>query len=239
MRLDLYLYISGLAKSRTHAQNLIKLGRVLVNGAPANKASTEITPETLVEVSQTDDFASLGGIKLIKALEDFGINPAGKTVIDIGASNGGFTDVMLKRGAAKVYAVDVGECALPPELATDGRVVVKDKLNARYLSFEDIGIKADIIVVDVSFISLKLVIPALTQFLKHDSSLVALIKPQFEVGKKFLTKSGIANKSAAEKAVKEISDFCISLGLRVSGITTAPKPFADKNQEYFIHCFGA
>ena len=119
----------------------------------------------------------MGGIKLVKALEDFGINPAGKTVIDIGASNGGFTDVMLKRGAAKVYAVDVGECALPPELATDGRVVVKDKLNARYLSFEDIGIKADIIVVDVSFISLKLVISALTQFLKHDSSLVALIKP--------------------------------------------------------------
>lgn len=237
MRLDLYLYIKGCARSRTHAANLIKLGRVAVDGKPALKASQEINEESIVEVSEICDFVSLGGIKLDKALDDFGICPKGMVAIDIGASNGGFTDVLLKRGADKVYAVDVGSCALPAELAEDGRVYVKDKINARYLTFEDIGIFADIIVVDVSFISLKLIIPALLQFMKHNTALVALIKPQFEVGKKALSKSGIVqNKKQAENAVKDISRFCTDLGLSVIGITEAPKPFEDKNQEYFIYC---
>lgn len=239
MRLDIYLHISGLARSRTHAANLIKLGKITVDGLTATKASYEINANSLVEVSETNSFASLGGIKLNKALDDFGIDLSGKTAIDIGASNGGFTDVLLRRGAHKVFAVDVGQCALPKELAEDDRVCVKDKINARYINFEDIGIFADIITIDVSFISLKLVIPSLLQFLRPSSAIVALVKPQFEVGKKSLTKSGIVqNKKQAEGALKEIASFCAELGLTVVGTTQAPRPFESKNQEYFIYCLG-
>lgn len=237
IRLDVYLYISGLARSRTHAANLVKLGKVKVNGTAAAKTSCEIYPNSIVEVSKEDDYVSLGGLKLDKAINYFKLCITGKTAIDIGAANGGFTDVLLKRGASKVYAVDVGDCALPQELVLDSRVEVKDRLNARYLAFEDIGIKADIITVDVSFISLKLIIPALLQFLKPCSVMVMLIKPQFEAGRNALTKSGIITcKKTADKVVRDVSDFCTAAGLSVLGVTEAPRPFADKNQEYLICC---
>lgn len=237
IRLDVYLYISGLARSRTHAANLIKLGKVKLNGAIATKTSCEVNPNSIVEVSKEDDYVSLGGLKLNKAITHFKLDITGKTAIDIGAANGGFTDVLLKRGASKVYAVDVGDCALPQELVADSRVEIKDRLNARYLSFEDIGIKADIITVDVSFISLKLIIPALLQFLKPESIMVMLIKPQFEAGRAALTKSGIVtSKKVATKVIDDISSFCTAAGLFVVGVTEAPRPFADKNQEYLICC---
>lgn len=239
IRLDVYLYLNGYARSRTHAANLIKLGKVTLDGAPATKVSQLVLPGAAVSVSRDDNFASLGGIKLNDAMNKFGITCQGAVAIDIGASNGGFTDVLLRRGAAKVYAVDVGECALPPDILQDERVAVRDKLNARYLSFEDIGVKADLIVVDVSFISLKLILPPLMQFVKPLTSVVALIKPQFEAGRAALDKDGILKKKATgEKVVREIEAFCSALGLNVLGTIEAPHPFEDKNQEYFIHCTG-
>lgn len=234
-RLDLWLYQNGFARSRTHAANLIKLGRVLINGKAVQKAGMEIRLKDKVKVIEGDDFASLGGIKLKKALDGFSIDLNNKIAVDIGASNGGFTDVMLKAGAKKVYAVDVAKCALPKELTDDERVVVKDCLNARYLTFEDLGIFADFISIDVSFISLTYIVPCLIQFLKTESRMVALIKPQFEVGKAQLTKNGIVKSKKAEKsAVKEIEKFFIGLGFYVEGILEAPHPFAEKNQEYLI-----
>lgn len=235
MRLDVYLFTMQYARSRTHALNLIKRGQVTVNGVIAAKGSTEVTDSDAITVNYDEDFASLGGIKLKRAIDYFKLDVGGKIAIDIGASNGGFTDVLLKEGAKRVYAVDVSECALPAELATDERVVIKDKINARYITFEDIGVKADLITVDVSFISLKLIIPALTQFFTENTYLIALIKPQFEVGKSALSKKGIViSKKDEQKALKDVCDFCVALGLHVYGLTAAPHPFKDKNQEYLL-----
>ncbi|MFA5449843.1 MAG: TlyA family RNA methyltransferase [Clostridia bacterium] len=237
MRLDFYLFAAGYARSRTHAANLIKLGRVSINGVKELKPSREILPDKdVISLDNSNDFASLGGLKLQKALEVFKISALGKVAIDIGASNGGFTDVLLKEGASRVFAVDVSENAFDEELKADERVVVKDRLNARYLDFEDIGIKADIITVDVSFISLKLIIPSLLKFKSHGGAIIALVKPQFEVGSKQLSKRGLVkNKRTAEKSVEEVAEFCRTLGLQIAGVTQAPRPFADKNQEYFLH----
>lgn len=233
MRLDSYLSETGMARSRTHAKNLIVIGKVSINGKIAQKASEEVVVGDKIEVDLSEDYSSLGGIKLKRALEYFNIDPENKICIDIGASNGGFTDVMLKGGAKKVFCVDIGECALPPEMSADERVHVKDRLNARYIAFEDIGIKADLISVDVSFISLKLVIPALIQFMHRESVLVTLIKPQFEVGPKYLPKSGIVkNAKAIEKAIGDVIAFAAANGLKCMGYTSAPHPFPDKNREY-------
>ncbi len=236
MRLDLYLTEIGFSRSRTHAQNLIKLGKVIVDGIIVTKASMDINGLEKIEVDNRDDFASLGGLKLQKALKHFNLNVNNKTCIDIGASNGGFTDVLLRGGAKKVYAVDIGECALPPEMANDDRIVVKDKLNARYLNFEDIGVKADVITIDVSFISLTMVLPALMQFLDENSVIIALIKPQFEVGKAMLTKTGIVkNQKAVDMAIKKIEEFSKALGLHQKKVIEAPHPFDYKNKEYLIY----
>ena len=235
MRLDVYLAETGLARSRTHADNLIKLGKVFVNGVPEGKPSRNVSDAETVTVDRADDYASLGGLKLVKAFDCFGISPAGKVCIDIGASNGGFTDVMLRGGARKVYCVDIGECALPEEMRSDERVAVRDRLNARYLSFEDIGIKADIVTVDVSFISLTYILPALVQFLDKDSVIIALVKPQFEVGRAELTKSGIVkSRRAALKAVENVKTFAGQLGLLSSDTAEAPHPFVNKNYEYLV-----
>jgi len=239
IRVDMFLFLYGYAQSRTHAANLIKLGKVLLDGKIAVKPSQIVSPETEIAVSRNEDFASLGGIKLNDALDKFRISCEGMVAVDIGASNGGFTDVLLRRGAAKVFAVDVGDCALPPQLAEDGRVEVRDNLNARFISFDDIGVKADLLVIDVSFISLKLILPSLMQFVKPLTSLVALVKPQYEAGRAALTKSGILrNKSAGTRIVAEIASFCEGLGLTILGTIEAPHPFENKNQEYFIHCAG-
>ena len=180
MRLDKYLFDNGLAESRTRAANLIALGRVSVNGKTVSKCSFDV--ETKDEVIVTENYeASLGGIKLIKALESFAIEPKGKVCLDVGASNGGFTDVLLKNGARKVYCLDVGECALPERLKKDSRVEIIDKTNARF------------------------------------------------------TKKGIVkNEKLRLSAVKSVEQFCKELGLAEEGLTEAPHPFEEKNQEYLI-----
>ena len=235
MRIDLFLFEHGLCKSRTHAQNLIKLGKIIVNDIVISKSSMEVDENDKIIVDNKDDFASLGGLKLQKALNHYKVDVTNKICIDIGASNGGFTDVLLRAGASKVYAVDIGECALPQEMINDDRVVVKDKINARYLTFEDIGIKADIITIDVSFISLTMILPVLTQFLDKNSIIIALIKPQFEVGKSMLTKTGIVkSQKATDQAIKKILDFARGLSLLNKPIIEAPHPFEYKNKEYLV-----
>ena len=233
MRLDNRIFDLGLASSRTHAKNLILTGKVFINGEKIFKPAFEVPENAEISVDRAEDYSSLGGIKLKNAFEKFGISSNDKICIDIGASNGGFTDVMLRGGAKKVYAVDVGECALPDELIADGRVEVRDRLNARYLTFEDIGLKADLITVDVSFISLKLILPALIQFMTADSRLIALIKPQFELGKSALSKSGVVkNPKLYQKAVDDVVAFAASIGLKNSGVIEVPRLFNDKNREY-------
>ncbi len=235
MRIDLYLTEIGLSRSRTHAQNLIKLGKVVANGSIVTKPSLEVDESTVITVDEKDDFASLGGIKLQKALQTFKIDVKNKVCLDVGASNGGFTDVLLRGGAKKVFALDIGECALPSEMVEDERVVVKDRLNARYLTFEDIGLKIDVITVDVSFISLTLILPALTQFLDEKSVIIALIKPQFEVGKSMLTKTGIVkSQKAVNQAIDKIVAFAKQLNLKAEKVIEAPHPFENKNLEYLI-----
>ncbi len=234
MRLDKYLFDNGLAESRTRAANLIALGRVSVNGKTVSKCSFDVEKKDEVIVTENYE-ASLGGIKLIKALESFAIEPKGKVCLDVGASNGGFTDVLLKNGARKVYCLDVGECALPERLKKDSRVEIMDKTNARFIKKEQFTVIPQIAVVDVSFISLKLVLGPISEVLTQDGIIIALIKPQFECSAKDLTKKGIVkNEKLRLSAVKSVEQFCKELGLAEEGLTEAPHPFEEKNQEYLI-----
>lgn len=191
MRLDLYLTEMLGIETRSKAQNLIKLGRVLVNGEVADKAGVDVNNKS-VELLSVMEYASMGGYKLAKAANEFGIVFKGLTVADIGASNGGFTSVLLQKDCAKVYAVDVGECALPSEIRNDMRVIVRDRTNARELKIDVFdGKSVDAAVIDVSFISLKTVLQSVAHCVKNGGFIVALIKPQFEVGKKYLSKRAL------------------------------------------------
>lgn len=231
MRLDVYLVEVLGVPTRSKAQNLIKLGRVTLDGVTASKAGLDVTDKH-VAISVQMEYASMGGYKLAKALDEFKLNIADRVCADIGASNGGFTSVLLSRGCAKVYAVDVGDCALPDELISDRRVIVRDRLNARELSAAVLGEAVDIAVADVSFISLRLILDNIASIVKSGGSVVALIKPQFEVGKKFLSKKGIViDSKAREKAVAAVINCAELCGLRHIATTTAPE-FANKNLEY-------
>lgn len=236
MRLDVYLFSTGQARSRTHAANLIQLNRVTVNGVLETRAAREITESDRVETAAEEDYASLGGVKLAAGIRHFDLMLQDKIAVDIGAANGGFTDVLLKNGAKRVYAVDVGDCALPDFLKEDAHIVVKDRINARYITPADIGEPADCIVVDVSFISLTLIVPALLPLLKADGILLLLVKPQFEAGKKALTKTGIVkSEKEALASVEKVRAFCLSLGLKEKGTLPAPHPFQNKNKEYLLY----
>lgn len=234
MRLDKFLFEKGLAESRTRASNLIALKRVSVNGNIAEKPSIEVTEEDKIEVSEDYD-ASLGGLKLEKALQAFRVDPSETVCLDVGASNGGFTDVLLKKGAKKVYCLDVGECALPERLKKNDRIVIMDRTNARFVKKENFPIFPEIAVVDVSFISLKLVLGPIAEVLADGGIIIVLIKPQFECSAKDLTKKGIVkNEKIRLKAVESVKRFCESLSLSVGGTIEAPHPFENKNQEYLI-----
>ena len=234
MRLDVYLTETKSVRSRSRAKNLILMGFVNVDGKIIKKAAYEVNENNKVEIT-IDDFASLGAFKLKKALEEFDYEVAGKICMDIGASNGGFTETLLKNGAAKVYCVDVGECALPDYLKNDSRVAVKDKLNARFITQSDIPEKINLIVIDVSFISLRLIIPNMKQFLCDDGAIIALIKPQFEATKKQLNKKGIIKSDIeARNIVDKIAEFCALQGYKIKGQTPIPRLFEDKNPEWLI-----
>ena len=235
MRIDTYLFQNNKYSSRTKAAEAIARGEVFVNGKAVKKPSLEVEETDKIEIiATTQTFVSNGGYKLEKAFEDFRFSADGLTFADVGASTGGFTDCLLKRGAKKVFAIDVGESLLSSELKQDDRVVVIDNYNARNLNSETLGELVDGVVCDVSFISLTYVLAQIYSVLKENGFAVVLIKPQFECGKKELNKNGIVtDKKARANCIKKILDFASAVGFCPTNLTNAPiKP--DKNREYLL-----
>lgn len=237
MRLDVYLTENNLTDSRTRAKNLIVLHNVSVNGKITDKVSYEVKEGDNVEIITNYD-ASLGGLKLRGAIETFSIDIADKDCLDIGASNGGFCDVLLEKGAKRIIALDVAECALPDKLRLNDKIFIKDRTNAKKLKKVDLPFLPELISVDVSFISLTQVLPSIYDCLKDNGKAICLIKPQFECGRKALSKKGIVtNEKEIQKAIDNITRFAVQLGFTVLGTCPAPHPFDNKNQEYFIYLF--
>ncbi len=234
MRLDLFLVENHLAETRTRAKNLIELKKVSVNGKIIDKPACFVTEKDAVTLSE-DYGASLGGLKLQEAFRHRPIDLTGKRCLDIGAANGGFCDVLLQNGAARVIALDVGECALPDRLRDDERIIIMDKTNARFLKKEDLPYTPDFISVDVSFISLTQILPTVATSLADGAVAVCLVKPQFECGKKALSKTGIVTDKKAEKqALDFVMQTARALSLTPIDFCPAPHPFDKKNQEYLL-----
>ena len=234
-RLDLVLVERGLCETRSKAQSLIMARRILVNGQHVDKAGANVADDDELRIEELEHpWVGRGGMKLAHALREFGISIEGKICADIGASTGGFTDVMLKSGAKKVYAVDVGYGQLDASLRNDPRVVNREKVNARYLSVADFEDTIAFVSIDVSFISLKLILPAVATFLHGE--LVALIKPQFEVGKGDVGKGGIVRDEAKRvAAVDAVVAFARDTGFDVRGVIESPIKGAEGNVEYLMH----
>lgn len=236
-RLDVLLVEKGLVDTRARARAVIMAGSVFVAGERVDKAGALVKDAAeIVLRGETLKYVSRGGLKLEAALDAFGVDVTGMTAVDIGSSTGGFTDCLLRRGASKVYAVDAGRGQLDWKLRNDPHVVSMEKFNARYLKPEDIGGEpAGIAVVDVSFISLTKIIPPAAGVLAPGGVLIALIKPQFEVGKGEVGKGGIVRDEAKRREVVDrITDFISGLGLDVKGVVESPVTGADGNVEYLI-----
>lgn len=238
LRLDVALVERGLVDSRTKAQSLIMARRVKVNGQFADKAGAQVLADDVLEITELEHpFVGRGGMKLDHALKQFSISVEDRVCLDIGASTGGFTDVMLKHGARKVFAVDVGYGQLDQTLRVDPRVVVREKTNARYLELEDFQEPVDFISIDVSFISLELILPAARRILRPDGELIALIKPQFEVGKKDIGKGGIVrDREKRDLVVERIRSFAATLGFSVAGVIESPIKGMEGNVEFLMWC---
>lgn len=231
-RLDTQLVARGLTESREKAKRLILAGVVRVNGQRAGKPSDLITDDARLEIDVAEKFVSRGGHKLEAAFAAFPIDCAAKSCLDIGASTGGFTDCLLQRGARSVRAVDVGKGQLAWKLRQDPRVTIEDQTNARSLTGEVV----DLITIDVSFISLTKVLPAAVKLLRSGGHLIALIKPQFEAGRKFVSKGGVVRDSAVHERVKtQVAEFATStLGLRLLGFCDSPLLGPAGNKEFLI-----
>ncbi|MDX2044851.1 MAG: TlyA family RNA methyltransferase [Acidobacteriota bacterium] len=237
-RLDKLLVERGLVETRAKAQALILAGQVFSNEQRLEKAGQLVAVEAPMLVKETMPFVSRGGLKLAAALDHFGVNVTGKICLDIGASTGGFTDCLLQRGAARVVAVDVGHGQLDWKLRQDARVEVREQINARYLQPGDFAEKFDLVVGDVSFISLTKILPVVPALVQPSALVVMLIKPQFEVGREEVGKGGIVRDEAAQqRVVNEIVAFADSIGLRSRGVIDSPIYGADGNREFLV-CFG-
>jgi 23S rRNA (cytidine1920-2'-O)/16S rRNA (cytidine1409-2'-O)-methyltransferase len=239
--LDVELVRRGLARSRTEAADLVAAGRVKVAGQLATKSATAVGPDDPLVVVPDDEgpaYASRGGHKLAGALAAFeprGLSVSGRRCLDAGASTGGFTDVLLRAGAATVTAVDVGYGQLAWALRTDPRVVVLDRTNVRDLTGELVGGLIDVVVADLSFISLRIVLPALAGVSAPDADLVVMVKPQFEVGRERVGSGGVVRDPAARiDAVRSVAMSAGGLGLGVRGVTASPLPGPAGNVEYFL-----
>ena len=235
-RLDIQLVARGLADSREKAKRFILAGAVRVNGQLAHKPSELVDEDAALVVEAADKYASRGGHKLQAALDAFHISCEGATCADLGASTGGFTDCLLQRGATRVHAVDVGKGQLGWKLRQDSRVIVHDELNARNLTATDLGEQVDLVTIDVSFISLTKVLPAAVSILRRAGTLVALIKPQFEAGKKLVKKGGVVRDSQVHQAVtKTIQEYSTTtLGLTLLGVIESPLLGSAGNKEFLI-----
>jgi 23S rRNA (cytidine1920-2'-O)/16S rRNA (cytidine1409-2'-O)-methyltransferase len=227
-RLDVLVVERGLAESRTKAQALILAGQVVVGDQRVDKPGALVPVESELRLKgEVLPYVSRGGLKLKAAIERFGLDLRGRVAADIGASTGGFTDCMLQEGATRVHAIDVGYGQLHEKLRTDARVRSRERVNARYLTAEDLPEPVDVVVIDVSFISLTQVLPAVLPFLKSKGLLVALVKPQFEVGPAKVGKGGVVKDPAArQEAIDSISAFVREQGLTVRGVmdSTVPGP---------------
>ncbi|RBP45274.1 23S rRNA (cytidine1920-2'-O)/16S rRNA (cytidine1409-2'-O)-methyltransferase [Roseimicrobium gellanilyticum] len=233
-RLDHLLVARGLCESREKGKRLILAGDVLVNDEPITKAGHLVPEDAEIRIKAQPKYVSRGGFKMEGALEHFGIDVTGKTCLDVGASTGGFTDCLLQRGAVKVHAFDVGTNQLVWKLRNDPRVVSRENYNVRHLNKEDVPDPVDLIVADVSFISLTLVLPPAFQTLKSGGQAVVLIKPQFELSKEEIGKGGIVREKALhEKACKKIEDFARSQsGWEWRGLMESPIQGTDGNREF-------
>lgn len=238
IRLDQELVTRGLARSRTEAAKLLAAGRVLLAGHPVTKASKKVSTadELTVLPSDGEEYVSRAGHKLAGALDVFTtINPAGLRCLDAGASTGGFSDVLLRRGAEHVVAADVGHGQLVAEIRNNARVSVHEGLNVRYLTPEDIGGVVDLVVADLSFISLRLVIDALAGATKPGGSLVLMVKPQFEVGREHLNRTGVVtDPQLRQSSVEAVIVSARSAGLYLQGLARSPLPGQDGNVEFFL-----
>lgn len=235
-RLDQALVERGLVSSRQRAQALIMAGKVRVNDRLMDKPGTRISDEAELVLKQPDlPFVSRGALKLEAAINQLKVDMTGKVCLDVGASTGGFTDCLLQHGAARVYAVDVGYGQLAWKLRQDARVVVIERMNIRYMPEETIPEAIDVATIDTSFISLKQVVPAVLPFLKSNAGILALIKPQFEVGKGKVGKGGVVRDPALHDAViVELSDFFKRLGLLSKAIIPSPVKGPKGNKEFVI-----
>lgn len=240
MRIDSYMFEKGLAQSRTKAKELISAGRVFLNGEKIEKCSFDISDEsTEIQIlsADTEEFVGRGGIKLQTAIEEFGIDVSGKICVDIGSSTGGFTDCLLRKGAAKVYAVDSGKGQLVKELIDDARVVSIEGFNARYMTKEDIsGDSAQLVVMDVSFISQTLIYPAIKNIADKGADIVTLIKPQFEAGRANIGKNGIVkDKKVHLSVIENIKNSALTHGFEPVKVIESPIKGGSGNTEYLIH----
>ena len=240
IRLDALLVERGLAASRERARALVLAGQVLVDARRVTKAGTAVRRDADVALLEPDHpYVSRGGLKLAHALVVFGIDPAGRLALDVGASTGGFTDVLLRRGVARVVALDVGHGQIDWRLRTDPRVVVLERVNARTLQAEVLPPDArrfGVIVIDVSFISLRQILPAVVPFLAADGDLVALVKPQFEAGRTEVGKGGIVRDAQVRaRVLDEVTQLALALGLTRAGSTESPITGMEGNQEYLLH----
>ena len=237
-RLDVLLVERGYADTRTKAQAIIMSGLVYVTGQKADKPGTSFEENVEIEVrGATCPYVSRGGLKLEKALRDFGVDPTGYVCSDSGASTGGFTDCLLQQGASKVFAIDVGYGQLDWKIRSDPRVVVMERTNVRYVTPEQLGEPLDLSVVDVSFISLRIVLPVIKTFLKPESGQVlCLIKPQFEAGKEKVGKKGVVRDPDVHKEV--LDDFVAltkEIGFKILGLTFSPVKGPEGNIEFLAH----
>lgn len=237
LRLDQLVFEQGYTESRERAKTTIMSGLVFVNGQRADKPGMPVAPDAKIEVrGEAIPFVSRGGFKLDKALKVFPVNPEGLTCIDCGASTGGFTDVLLQHGAKKVYAVDVGYGQLAWKLRNDKRVINLERTNLRYINEELIPEKLDLAVMDVSFISIRLVLPAVKALLKDGADLICLIKPQFEAGREEVGKKGVVRDGEVHKEViHTILSFAPTVGLSVLGLDYSPIKGPEGNIEYICY----
>jgi 23S rRNA (cytidine1920-2'-O)/16S rRNA (cytidine1409-2'-O)-methyltransferase len=241
-RLDLEMARRGLAESRESAQRLIMAGRVRVNSRPAEKPDLKVDDSAeIVVIGAASEYVSRGGYKLAAALDRFAIVVSGRDALDVGASTGGFTDVLLQRGAARVIALDVGYGQLAERLRRDLRVTVLDRTNIRHVTRSSLPYRPDLVVIDASFISLRLVLPAVVAIVAAPADIVALVKPQFEVGKGKVGKGGIVrDDNLRAQALAGVITFATSIGLEAGATIESPITGAAGNREFLahFHCAG-
>ncbi len=236
-RLDAVLVDRGLVASRERARALILAGQVKVDGHVVSKAGAPVGADAIVELIAPDHpYVGRGGVKLAHALDVFGVDPTGRRALDVGASTGGFTDVLLRRGASSVIALDVGHNQLDWKLRTDPRVIVREGVNARALSSSDVPHAVTIVTIDVAFISLRHILPALPPFLEAAADVIALVKPQFEAGRGEVGKGGIVSDPAVHDAViAQVTAAAAAIGLSRIAMSPSAITGATGNQEFFLH----